>query len=214
MYAPTGVININPSTDVQKLTDVHYFTVHGQLIEGHYEYPLTISAASGVHGSAEGQLIAYSDVDHSQLVAIGIAQSSPAVTPQYVCRGSASTQLHVHFNDRVGLDLADVYQPLAWNYNCSTVTSFNASGAYETWALDGWSESYASRTSGYTDSSHQTVQSWTDATFQNTLFCGYQVTIWDGSIAYGTFTGSKSASVSPYFSNTCQPLYYSWKWDY
>lgn len=193
---------------------MHYFVVEGQLIGGHYEYPLTLSATSSGHGSAEGQLIAYSDADHTQLVAIGTTQSSPAATPQYICRGSASTQLHVHFTDRIGLPLADVYQPLAWNYNCSTVTSFNASGAYEWWAIDGWSESYASRTSGYTDPSHQTVESWTDATFQNTLFCGYQVTIWDGSIAYGTFTGSKSASVSPYFSQTCQPLYYSWKWDY
>ncbi len=56
---------------------------------------------------------------------------------------------------------------------------------------------------------YQTVQSWTDATFQNTLFCGYTVTIWDGRIVYGTYTSGKSVNISPYFAQTCQPLYYS-----
>lgn len=213
-YTASGPIFINQSSDVSKLTNVHYFLVRGQVQKGRYVFPLTLNAAAGTHGKMEGQIIAYSNSDHTEFVAIGEVQSGLGMIPQYICHGSVSTQLHVRFTDRVNIPLADIYQPLAWNYNCSTVTWFNASGAYETWAVDGWSETSASRVSGYTNSSDQTVQSWTDADFENTLFCGYDVLIWDDSIAYGTFTGSKSAKINPYISKTCQPLYYSWWWDY
>lgn len=64
---------LDPAHYPLQLTQVRYFVVQGQLVDGQYQYPFQVDTAPGV--AAEGMQVAMDEAAHREVIAVGLPYS-------------------------------------------------------------------------------------------------------------------------------------------